>query len=94
MNERKDIEDKCEEYVLANNGMYSKLKFVAGAGFPDGTIWCGGSGKTIYVEFKRPGGNVKPLQMHTIRVMKKFKQSAHIIDSVETFKRIYDKENS
>lgn len=60
------------------------LKFVSPgqAGVPDRIILMPG-GKVRFAELKKPGGKLRPLQVHTVKRFRKLGFTVHVVDSVE-----------
>ena len=65
------------------------LKFVSPgqAGVPDRIILMPG-GKVRFAELKKPGGKLRPLQVHTIKRFRKLGFTVHVVDSAEKIERI------
>jgi len=48
------------------------------------------NGITIFVEFKRPGGKLSPLQIHVIGQLRNAGFDVHVIDDIPTGKEIFN----
>lgn len=76
------IEKEAGEIVKQQKGYFIKL--TAFKGIPDRLIILP-EGRVFFVEFKRPGGKIAPLQTHFIKILNSMGFKAAILDSTEDF---------
>lgn len=81
-----DIEKNVEQYfvrkVKAAGGWPVKLSCPGASGMPDRMVlWPGGV--VHFVEMKRPGGKLRPLQIVTMNRLRELDHSAFVIDRKE-----------
>lgn len=82
-----DIEWECVIRTRFLGGQALKLAANGTAGVPDRVIVLPG-GKVAFVEFKRPGGKARPLQVYRQAELRKIGHRAEVIDSVAKFDAI------
>ena len=82
----KEIERRCCK--IAKNHGWLSMKMVSPnrVGVPD-RLFLGGSGKLQFVEFKKPGSYLSPMQERCIREFTRYGHSVWVIDNVEEFEK-------
>ena len=63
------------------------LKIQGSRGWPDRILLCPGA-KIVFIEFKRPGEQLRPLQEFTLDKLRSMGFRAEMVNSVEQFKLI------
>jgi len=77
-------ERHCNELAKQAGCVLLKLQI---KGWPD-RILLAPNGRVAFIEFKREGGELKPLQRYFLRLLRTMKFRAEECDNVELFKRI------
>jgi len=85
----REIEKKCRGYAQSKGAMLLKLKLANENGFPDRTLKFK-YGTVIFIEFKKPGGKLRPEQRDWIRRLNEEITCAYWVDTFEMFKDIFD----
>jgi hypothetical protein len=85
----KDIEKKLKKEVEKFDGMCLKFDIPGRAGMPDRVILLPGS-RIVFVELKRPGKNLRPLQKKRFKQLRDLGFRAVKIDSVEGVGELID----
>lgn len=83
------IERKVCAYANSRGWIPMKLGGTGDRGKPD-RVFAGPGGRTVYIEFKAPGGHVTKLQEWYIERLRERGHEAHIIDNVEAGNAIFD----
>tara|TARA_R110000851_G_scaffold134448_2_gene269744 strand:+ start:165 stop:446 length:282 start_codon:yes stop_codon:yes gene_type:complete len=78
----KDIENKVVKWAEKNGFIVLKLNNPWSRGWPD-RLFISPMGNHVYIEFKRPGGKVRKLQMHRQRQLHKNMCRAFMVDNEE-----------
>lgn len=76
------IEAALVKSVHAAGGLCWKWPATARAGVPDRIVILGG--RVVFVELKRPGGKVRPIQAEVHRRMKAAGADVRVVDSIES----------
>jgi hypothetical protein len=84
-----DIENAFVTYAESQGCEAYKLRIDGTNGFPDRTILIPG-GWTLFIEFKKPGGSLRPAQKKTIKRLLQLGHAVHVCDSFEDAKQILD----
>lgn len=92
MNERTDIQEKCERYARDQKALVFRLKIHGKRDFPDTTFFLE-NGATLIIEFKTPKGNLRENQQLLIETLRSYNQNVFVICDVPTFRRIFDSYN-
>ena len=91
MSEKIDVERPCVELARAHGYKDFKFDRPGGAkGWPDAGFW-GPGGRHFLVEFKVPGGRLRPLQRHYSDWFLTNEHWYHVITSVDDFKALLAK---
>jgi hypothetical protein len=77
----RDIEGKAVSWAKKNGWLSFKFVSPAQRGVPDRIFMK--SGRIVFIEFKRLGGKLSPLQAHTIKKMLDAGCEVHVCDSIE-----------
>jgi hypothetical protein len=85
----KDIEKKLKKEVEKFNGMCLKFSIPGRAGMPDRIVLLPG-GRIVFVELKRPGKNLRPLQKKRFKQLRDLGFRAVKIDSVKSVGELLD----
>ncbi|MBR2215986.1 MAG: VRR-NUC domain-containing protein [Selenomonadaceae bacterium] len=83
----KTLEAKFRKAVEAAGGLALKFVSPGRAGVPDRIVLAPG-GRVFFVELKRPGEGLRPLQQQTVKTFQKLGHNVTVIDSetaIETF---------
>ena len=80
-----EIETSC--YLAAYKAGCSLVKIKGVKGWPD-RLLITPRGRTVFMEFKRPGGTLAPLQKHILEQLCSMNQLATVVSSVSQFKEI------
>lgn len=75
-----DVERYFREKIKGAGGMAVKFVSPGLSGVPDRIVLLPG-GKIYFVELKKPGGRVRPLQKKVINKLRRLGQEVHIIKS-------------
>lgn len=85
----KTREDKFVEYAESKGCLCFKLRIDGINGFPDRSVFLP-DGRVFFIEFKRPGGKVRPGQAEMKRQLEKRHFRVYVFDSFEDAKRMLD----
>ena len=78
-----DIERKVCELAATKLGIINiKLTSSGSTGYPDRIFWVPG-GKPVMIEFKRPGGIVRPKQVYIHKLLRARGYQVEVCDNVE-----------
>lgn len=83
----KDIEDAVVLHAISLNYMHFKCNALGSRGKPD-QLFIAPSGRTFFVEFKRPGEPLRPLQWYWARHLYVRKQVVYRCENIDHGKRI------
>jgi hypothetical protein len=86
MPREKDLERKCRALAERCGGELLKFRSPGNKGVPDRILLLP-RGHIIFIEFKRPGGLLKPLQRRWQKRLRELGQMAIVIDSFAHFQR-------
>lgn len=78
-----EIEQRCVKIAKDHNCIL--LKIQKATGYPD-RLLLSPKGKMMFMELKRPGGTLRPLQQHILLKLQHMGYPAQMIDSVDQFK--------
>ena len=78
------IEKQCVNWAKDNGWLSFKFVSPCNRGVPDRMFLK--QGKTVFVEFKQPGGKISTLQRRQIERLRAWDFKVFIIDSLEGFK--------
>lgn len=78
------IESACVNWARANDWLSYKFVSPGNSGVPDRMFLR--NGKTVFVEFKQPGGKTSTLQKRQIAILESHDFRVFIISSLEGFK--------
>ena len=78
----REVERHLVERVRAAGGLAFKWVSPANAGVPDRVCFLPG-GRVVFVELKRPGGQLRPLQERVIGMLMRLGAEVHVVDSKE-----------
>ena len=82
----KRLEKRCTDVAKANGWWSRKFSSPANRGVPDriflkdGVVW--------FIEFKAPGKQPTPLQVHEMRLIREHDGNVFCIDNVDDFKKL------
>lgn len=82
------IEREVTCYAKQRNWITFKLAGPGDRGKPD-RVYFGPKGRTIFIEFKAPGGRPTRLQLLQLERLRKHGHECHIIDDVDAGKRLF-----
>jgi len=77
----RDVEKQVCAWAKAHGILAIKVTPMGTAGYPDRVFLK--DGKAVFIEFKRPGGKLRPLQEHRLMQLRVAGFRAEIIDNVE-----------
>ena len=77
----KEIENRLERQIDAIGGLCWKWPATARAGVPDRIVVA--HGRVVFVELKRPGGKLRPIQIAVHRLLRRAGADVRVIDSIE-----------
>ena len=80
-----DLEREARTFVTRQGGLFLKLQGTAG--WPDRLVLLP-NGCSFFVEFKRIGGQLSPLQRHYLQELKLLGYEAFEVDNIHLFKRL------
>ena len=80
----REIEAQCVKWAKANGWLSYKFVSPSNRGVPDRMFLR--NGKTVFVEFKRPGGKVSTLQQRQIDKLNAYDFKVFVVTSWEGFK--------
>jgi hypothetical protein len=83
----KDIERWCRDYARQQGALLLKFTSPGTAGVPDRVLIT--QGGTVFIEFKRPGGRVTPLQAAMMRKITAAGGRCYVITSREAFTELF-----
>lgn len=86
----KNIENAVVKYAKANDCLARKMNGLGFRSWPD-RLFVGPSGLCLWVEFKRPGGKVTPLQEAFHLEMLARNVIVHVVESVAGGKALVDR---
>lgn len=78
-----EIEQACVKIAKDHNCIL--LKIQGAKGYPDRLLLTP-AGKSMFMELKRPGETLRPLQQHVLQKLTQMGYMVQMIDSVELFK--------
>jgi len=87
--EKEDIELPFCKYAKRNGCNALKLIYLRKKGFPDRTVICPG-GKVFFIEFKRPGKPLEPLQKIAQSLLLSFGFEYYVCDQPGQAEKILD----
>lgn len=83
------IEKPVVAYARQKGVMVTKMTAMGYSSMPDRCFWLPG-GKPVLIEFKRPGGVLRPLQLKTVLELRGMGYEVHCVDNVVAGKAIVD----
>lgn len=83
----KRLEEKFCKRIARTGSLPLKFISPGQAGVPDRIILIPG-GRIRFAELKKPGGKLRPLQVHTVKRLRKLGFIVHVVDSAEKIERI------
>lgn len=86
----KAVENEIKAWVRAQGGWCTKLHAGVESGNATLDLLGGLNGRPFYVEIKRPGGSIRPMQKVVVERAKAQGYLSEIVDSLEAFKRLFD----
>ena len=89
MKREKDIERRLITEVRKNGGLCLKFISPGWSGAPD-RICLWPDGEVVFVELKRPGGRVRPLQERRAEQLHKLGFEVLVVDSTEKIKELFN----
>ena len=78
----KSIEMKVVRWAKLAGWLVLKMNPAWNKGVPD-RMFLGPGGVTVFIEFKKPGGKVAPLQLYYNEWLKQLGHHAHILDNYD-----------
>jgi hypothetical protein len=81
------IERKCKAWAKTQGWLGFKFTSPSHAGVPDALFIRAGS--VVFVEFKAPAQEPRPLQQHVINIMRQHGATVLVIDNFEDFKNAF-----
>ena len=85
----KDIERRLVAEIRKNGGLCLKFISPGWSGAPD-RICLWPDGEVVFVELKRPGGKVRPLQERRAEQLHKLGFEVLVVDSTEKIKELFN----
>jgi hypothetical protein len=86
-----NLENWCVDYAWDTYGIEGiKMKFAERAGDPDRLFLLHGSSRVLWVEYKRLGKPLRPLQAHRHKELREWGHDVETCDNKEDGKRIID----
>ena len=89
MKREKDIERRLVAEVRKTGGLCLKFISPGWSGAPD-RICLWPDGEVVFVELKRPGGKVRPLQERRAEQLRKLGFEVLVVDSTEKIKELFN----
>ena len=89
MKREKDIERRLVALVRKTGGLCLKFISPGWSGAPD-RICLWPDGEVVFVELKRPGGKVRPLQERRAGQLRKLGFEVLVVDSTEKIKELFN----
>jgi hypothetical protein len=89
MKREKDIEGRLVAEVRKTGGLCLKFISPGWSGAPD-RICLWPDGEVVFVELKRPGGKVRPLQERRAEQLRKLGFEVLVVDSTEKIKELFN----
>lgn len=89
MKREKDIERRLVAEIRKNGGLCLKFISPGWSGAPD-RICLWPDGEVVFVELKRPGGKVRPLQERRAEQLRKLGFEVLVVDSTEKIKELFN----
>ena len=89
MKREKDIERRLVAEVRKTGGLCLKFISPGWSGAPD-RICLWPDGEVVFVELKRPGGKVRPLQERRAGQLRKLGFEVLVVDSTEKIKELFN----
>jgi hypothetical protein len=78
----KDIEKKFVDVLTARGCIVLKMNLSGNNGWPDRQVW-GPDGQVVWIEFKRPGGELSKLQRYRISQLRQRNHDVQVFDDPE-----------
>ena len=85
------IQTKIKKYAEGKGWIVIKTIKLSEAGYPD--LFMFKAGKTIFIEVKKPGGVISPLQELRQRQLREQGFTCEVIDNLEQFKNEISRQN-
>lgn len=82
------IEGAASDYARSRRLMFIKLNVTGSVGWPDRAYFF--RGRTLFIEFKRPGEKLRPAQAFVIERLQNAGFEVHVIDDFEQAKQVID----
>ena len=86
--DERQIEKRLVAKAKAMNGLALKWVAPSFAGVPDRIVFFPG-GRVVFVELKRPGGKLRPIQERVIGLLRGLGADVRVIDSMEAVDAIF-----
>ena len=91
MNTEQQIQSKIKKYAEGKGWIVIKTIKLSEAGYPD--LFMFKDGKTIFIEVKKPGGIISPLQELRQKQLREQGFTCEIIDNLEQFKNEIERQS-
>ena len=91
MSTEQQIQSKIKKYAEGKGWIVIKTIKLSEAGYPD--LFMFKNGKTLFIEVKKPGGIISPLQELRQRQLRQQGFTCEIIDNLEAFKNEIERQN-
>jgi len=91
MSTEQQIQSKIKKYAESKGWIVIKTIKLSEAGYPD--LFMFKDGKTIFIEVKKPGGIISPLQELRQRQLREQGFTCEVIDNLEQFKNEISRED-